>query len=68
MGEGDDVTLAVEEQKTNLGGWERGEERAKVMRLRRPRMWFWTKERRVAWKLTAQAAWMIDTAFAANEV
>lgn len=37
-----------------------------MMRLRRPRMWSLTKERREARKLTAHAAWITITAFSAR--
>lgn len=38
IGEWEEVTLAVEEQKMNLGGWGLADERARERRLRRPRI------------------------------
>lgn len=67
MGEGEDVTDAVEEQKMNFGGTARGDERARARRWDRPAIWSFSKERRRVVKFTAQAAWIIVVVLAARE-
>ena len=67
-GGGEEVTEAVEEQKMSFGGcWPCGDESARRRMLCRPWIWSLTNERKLARKLTAQAAWTTLTAFAARE-